>query len=66
MIWNDMTDSFKSELQSLYVHKNQFEVSWETLVAMYRTLLSVIYVKMYTRHYARGFLFPQLYQYYQY
>lgn len=35
MIWNDMTDSFKSELQSLYVHKNQFEVSWETLVALY-------------------------------
>ena len=32
-----MTDSFKSELQSLYVHKNQFEVSWETLMALYVT-----------------------------
>ena len=35
MIWKDMTDSFKTELQSLYVRKNQFEVSWEILVALY-------------------------------
>ena len=35
MIWKDMTDCFKTELQSLYVHKNQFEVNWETLVALY-------------------------------
>lgn len=35
MIWKDMTNSFKEELQSLYVRKNQFEVSWETLVALY-------------------------------
>ena len=35
MIWNDMTNSFEEELQSLYVRKNQFEVSWETLVALY-------------------------------
>lgn len=35
MIWKDMTDSFKTELQSLFIRKEQFEVSWETLVALY-------------------------------
>ena len=30
-----MTDSFKAELESIYIRKELYEVSWETLVALY-------------------------------
>lgn len=35
MVWKNMTASFKTELLSLYHRKDQFEISWETLVALY-------------------------------
>lgn len=35
MVWNSMISSFKTELQSLFGRKHQFNTSWDTIVALY-------------------------------
>ena len=35
MVWNSMIGSFRTELQSLFGRKHQFNTSWDTIVALY-------------------------------